>query len=106
MAVLRLISNLNLVGCWTGRSTVFAPLRIGPNMLGADAPCNDPAGGVAHQASANHVRRIRIDCRDFVEVRQLQYFIRLVVDSRKITNDERPSFAFGNRCEGHVQGIG
>src|SRR5262245_56202785 len=27
-AVLRLITNSNLVGCWTGRSAGFAPLRI------------------------------------------------------------------------------
>src|SRR6516162_1790854 len=27
-AVLRLMTSLNLVGCWTGRSAGFAPLRI------------------------------------------------------------------------------
>src|SRR5262249_52265913 len=28
LAVLRLITNSNLVGCWTGRSAGFSPLRI------------------------------------------------------------------------------
>jgi hypothetical protein len=30
LAVLRLITSSNLVGCWTGRSAGFAPLRILP----------------------------------------------------------------------------
>ena len=30
LAVLRLIINSNLVGCWTGRSLVFSPLSIRP----------------------------------------------------------------------------
>src|SRR5437764_8509860 len=30
VAVLRLITSSNLVGCWTGRSAGFAPLRIFP----------------------------------------------------------------------------
>jgi hypothetical protein len=29
-AVLRLIANSNLVGCWTGKSAGFSPLRIRP----------------------------------------------------------------------------
>ena len=52
LAVFRLITSSNLVGCSTGRSAGLAPFRILSTINGGAPVGFDPVGSVGHQATA------------------------------------------------------
>ena len=61
LAVLRLMTNSNLVDCMTGRSAGFSPLRMRTDVDADLAIHSVSAGAVAHQAAG--CRHIHARCR-------------------------------------------
>ena len=63
LAVLRLMTSSNLVGCSTGRSAGFAPLRILRRSARPPERLSE-AVAVAHQATVGGQLTERINCRN------------------------------------------
>jgi len=70
LAVFRLITSSNVVGCWTGRSGGLAPLRIFPVYMPIWRPGSREARSIGDQAADRGDFAPRIDLRNGMATRQ------------------------------------
>ena len=86
LAVLRLMTNSNLVDCTTGKSPGFSPLRI-PSGIDAGLTIGlAEVGAVAHQAACQRVFTLLVDRGNSVPRRQSDDFVALAVEERIATD--------------------
>ena len=88
LAVLRLITNSNLVGCSTGRSAGLAPLRIFPVYMASLAICIANVGSVAHQTTGGDELTREVNRRDRVARRQ-RYELKAPTEENRIGHNKK-----------------
>ena len=102
LAVLRLITNSNLVACITGRSAGLAPFNPS-NILNAELAVGvDEVGAVAHQPTERRVHSRRVHRWNLVARRQLDDHSAMacVGEACEITDEECAGLSLGNGREG------
>ena len=81
MAAFRLMTNSNLVGCVTGKSAGFSPLRI-PAFINAGFPISVRKAAVAYETACGDELTIIIDCRNGVTFRQRDQLLAPAIKER------------------------
>src|SRR6516164_4245866 len=100
LAVLRLTTSSNVVGCWTGRSAGLAPLRIFSDVDADLAMDRRKAGAIADQTASLGVYAPRINRRNRLAYGQC-YQLLVMAFEKGISLDDQPVGAqFGEGSEG------
>src|SRR6516164_2909824 len=100
LAVLRLTTSSNFVGCWTGRSAGLSPARNSTNIGPGLAPSLGEAASIADQAACLRELAPLIDRRNAMTCGQRHQLIAPTKEELVAADDEHPRLLLGERRQG------